>query len=514
VADLYSDIYGDIYGDVFVPGTGPADGIKVEVDWNRDGDFTGTNENVTRYIRRSEPISLSYGRDPGTTGSVVVQGQGGVVLNNSDRRFSSRNTASPLYGLIKPARPVRVTRNIGGSTYTLFRGHTDETPLNPDPTSKSVALSLVDYLGDFRGKDLTTAMYSGIRTGAAINVILDACDWDPALRDIDPGATVMPWWWEDGTDAMTALDKLVRSEGSPALLTVGTSGEVIFRDRHHRRLRTTSSTVQSTWRDTGKLAPVIAREFSYDESWQNIVNTASAEVDQRQPQDLQVVWSLENFNTNIQLFTPQTVWAKLTDPVIGVVTPTVSNGDIVKTFPDVVGNVTATLIQTSGQTIGITLSAGLRVDPGGEHPVPRQARHRGEHDHGERHPGRAITADYGKKAFSLDAPWCNAYDAQAILDQIVSDRAQPLPVVTTKVLVGRDVPTATAILSRDLSDRVRVKETQTLLDDDFFIESIQHDLSGEHDHEVTFALEHVPPDDGTTLFTVGTSLLDGTDVLG
>jgi hypothetical protein len=57
VADLYSDIYGDIYGDVFVPGTGPADGIKVEVDWNRDGDFTGTNENVTRYIRRSEPIS-------------------------------------------------------------------------------------------------------------------------------------------------------------------------------------------------------------------------------------------------------------------------------------------------------------------------------------------------------------------------------------------------------------------------------------------------------------------------
>jgi hypothetical protein len=202
-------------------------------------------------------------------------------------------------------------------------------------------------------------MYSGIRTGEAISVILDACDWDPGLRDIDPGVTVMPWWWEDGTDAMTALDKLVRSEGAPALLTVGTSGEVIFRDRHHRRLRTSSSTVQSTWRDTGKLAPVIAREFSYDESWQNIVNTASAEVDQRQPQDLQVVWSLENFNTSIELFTPQTVWAKLTDPVIGVVVPTVANGDIVKTFPDVVGNVTATLIQTSGQTIGITLSAGL-----------------------------------------------------------------------------------------------------------------------------------------------------------
>jgi hypothetical protein len=445
---------------------------------------------------------------------VVVQGQGGVVLNNSDRRFSSRNTASPLYGLIKPARPVRVTRNIGGSTYTLFRGHTDETPLNPDPTSKTVALGLVDYLGDFRGKDLTTAMYSGIRTGAAINVILDACDWDPGLRDIDPGATVMPWWWEDGTDAMTALDKLVRSEGSPALLTVGTSGEVIFRDRHHRRLRTASSTVQSTWRDTGKLAPVIAREFSYDESWQNIVNTASAEVDQRQPQGLQVVWSLENFNTNIELFTPQTVWAKLTDPVIGVVVPTVANGDIVKTFPDVVGNVTATLIQTSGQTIGITLSAGIASTRVASIQLRAQPVTVANTITVSATPDAPSTADYGKKAFSLDAPWCNSYDAQAILDQIVSDRAQPLPVVTTKVLVGRDVATAAAILSRDLSDRVRVKETQTLLDDDFFIESIQHDLSGEHDHEVTFALEHVPPDDGTTLLKVGTSLLDGTDVLG
>jgi hypothetical protein len=81
-------------------------GISVEVDWDRDGDFSDFDEDVTRYIRRSEPVSLSYGRDPGTTGSVVVQGQGGVVLNNSDRRFSSRNTASPLYGLIKPARPV------------------------------------------------------------------------------------------------------------------------------------------------------------------------------------------------------------------------------------------------------------------------------------------------------------------------------------------------------------------------------------------------------------------------
>jgi hypothetical protein len=46
-------------------------------------------------------------------------------------------------------------------------------------------------------------MYAGIRTGDAVHRVLDAVGWPADLRDIDPGATVMPWWWLDDVEAFT-----------------------------------------------------------------------------------------------------------------------------------------------------------------------------------------------------------------------------------------------------------------------------------------------------------------------
>src|SRR5215207_3491868 len=218
-------------------------GVTVEIDWDRSGDYLAETDDVTGQVRaRSNPLSVEYGRDQTTALSPTVAGRGTVVLDNSDRRFSPRNTASPLYGLLKPARPVRITRTIGTSVFGLFDGHTDNQPINPDPDSPAVAVSLVDWLADFNGQNISTPLYRDIRTGEAVHYILDACGWDADRRDIDTGATIISWWWEDGTDALEALEKVVRSEGPPALLTVGAGGEVVFRDRHHRLVREESLT--------------------------------------------------------------------------------------------------------------------------------------------------------------------------------------------------------------------------------------------------------------------------------
>src|SRR5215204_6124872 len=88
--------------------------IKVEVDWDRDGDYDDPEEDVTSRTRRAAGVTLEYGRDQSTALAPTISGRGSVVLDNIDRYLSPRNPTSPLYGLIKPARPVRVTRTVAG----------------------------------------------------------------------------------------------------------------------------------------------------------------------------------------------------------------------------------------------------------------------------------------------------------------------------------------------------------------------------------------------------------------
>src|SRR5215217_2591982 len=153
--------------------------LKVEIDWTRTGfgtssvsgvyadeysDIYGTSSyigDVTTLVRtRSGAISLEYGRDQSTALAPTVAGRGSLVLENSDRALSPRNVASPFYGYLKPSRPVRITRTVGGDlalpfaldaeavlgeevTYILFTGHTDDNPINPDVDSKKASISLV-----------------------------------------------------------------------------------------------------------------------------------------------------------------------------------------------------------------------------------------------------------------------------------------------------------------------------------------------------------------------------------
>ena len=460
--------------------------VKVEVDWAKDGTFTAPGDNVTARIRPlTGTVTAEYGRDQSTALAPTMAGTAGVVLDNRSRDYSPRNTASPLYGKLRPARPVRITRTVGATTYTLFTGHTDDTPINPDVDSRTVALSMVDGLADFRGQNITTPLYRGIRTGEAIGYVLDACGWSSTLRDLDPGSTVCPWWWEDGTDALTALDKIVRSEGPPALLTVGTDGSIVFRDRHHRLTRTESTTSQGTWRGAGPIEPVMGRPFVYDEAWRNIVNTAATSIDVRTLGALQVIWTSD---TTIDIADGETklVTAAVSEPFSGAVAP-VAGTDYVLTS----GTVETSLLRTSGSAATIVLKAvggAAKVSTLQLRAQPLAVAYTVQISETD----TASVGEFGARNFPGDLPWCNPYDAEAVLETVVALRADPLPILSTRFMVGKNTTKAGLLLPRDLSDRVRVKQSETVLDHDFYIETIRHELTGEDDHAVTFGLEAVP----------------------
>jgi hypothetical protein len=460
---------------------------KVQVDWDKTGyGATGVDDvtNLVRPLRGS--VAADYGRDQSTALAPTVSGRGSLTLDNSDRRFSPRNTASPLYGFIKPARPVKITRTIAGTDYVLFIGHTDDSPINPDVDAQTVSLSLVDNLADFRGQNISTTLYAGIRTGEAIGHILDACNWSTTLRDLDAGATVIPYWWEDNTDALDALEKVLRSEGPPSLLTVGTSGEIIFKDRHHRLLDAPSITSQATWRGgAGGAEPIMNIPFSYDEAWRNIVNTGTVDVDVRQPQPVEAVWTAEEIFSvsagELKLFTAST-----TDPFTNTIPP-VSGTD----YTVLSGTVTVSLVRSSGASAVISVLGG----PGGATVQGLQLRAQPvsvNYSVQVSASDAGSISDYGQRSYPNDLPWCNPYDAQAVLAAAVAQRAQPAPIVSVRFMIGNNAARGAAILARDLSDRVTISETETALNDDFYIESFQHELTSQYDHSVTVGLEMAP----------------------
>jgi hypothetical protein len=488
--------------------------IEVHIDWSSTG-YTVFSDNVTSLVRPlSGAVSAEYGRDQSTALAPTVSGRGNVTLDNRDRRFSPRNVSSPLYGKVKPSRPVRITRTTptpgtpasfgdvygdiyfdtyGGTsgvvtdsatTFTLFVGYTDDSPINPDVDSRTVTLSLIDGLARLRGQAITTPLYRGVRSGQAINYILDACGWPAALRDIDPGGSIFPWWWEDNTDALTAIDKVLRSEGPPALLTMGPLGEVIFRDRHHRLIRPNSITSQSTWRGDGPLEPVMQRPFTYDEAWRNIVNTATVNVESKALGPVEVIWSSDAV-INLSDGETKLITASTSSPFYGAIVP-VTGTDYTGT-----GVIETSLLRTSGASATIVVKAvggpakiatmQLRAQP----LVTQYTQQVSASD-------SESVDEYGPRAMPDDMPWVGVEDAKAVTSAVVGLRSQPLPIVSARFVIGKNNAKAAQLLSRDLSDRVHIIESETSLDHDFYIESIRHELTGEDDHAITFGLEAVP----------------------
>lgn len=505
-ADTYTDKAGgtDVFGTVSVRLPVP---VAVVMDWNGNGLFGDIGDDVTNRVRGG--ISVTYGRDQSSPSSPVVAGSGSYVLDNTSRDYSPRNTSSPLYGKVRPARAVLITRNVFNTSYTIFRGHTDDTPLSPDLNSRTVGFSLIDYLADFRGITVTTQLYSGLRTGAAIGIVLDAAGWT-GPRDLDIGGTLIPWFWADGEDALDTLKDLVASEGPPALLTVDTNGGIVFRDRHHRYRSSASKTVQATFHGSEGAGEPILNDLVYQEPWSNIVNTLTFDVDERGGANFGSVWS----TSDSFIFTAgqsQTFVVKASDPFMSAVAPVAGIDYII-----VSGSITsANLSRTSGQSTSITMTAGasgaqinglqLRAQ---SVPVLRT--------YTVSASDSTSIGTYGARSSVPGSPvWASRADVESLAKLWVATRKDPLPQVQAKFSVHATQATRmTAVLQRDLSDRVAVVESQTGLNgDNFFIDSISHEIPNITEHAVTFGMEAVPAGIPTSAFTVGTSTLGGTTPL-
>lgn len=476
---------------------------QIEVDWNNDGDWSDGNEDVTDDVAGLAGVAIQYGRDTAKALSPTAGGSAGMELDNTSEKYTPANTASPLYGLLLPGRPVRMRVGIGPSTYSLFYGHTDDSPLDPDITEKSVELSMLDGLAKLRGQDISTSLYRGIRTGEAIGYVLDAVGWPADMRDLDDGATVLPWWWCSEIDAYEALIDLVNSEGPPALLSVGSEGEVVYRDRHHRLIGSASRDVQAYWP-----ARDLAEGSKVGLSWSNVINHVSFEVVERSADgELTQVWHTEDV-TSFVAGQSRVFRVAAAEPFIGALTPEADVDYLVLS-----GIVSVTLSRTSGQHATITVTADLSGPATimgmalRAYSVPvRRTRVVQAED-------TTSIAKYGRRSWPGEAGFAGRHDANAQAQLIIDGHADPLPVLTAR-FVSTDASELAQQVARDLSDRIEVTD-HVALGGQWYIDAISHRFDGRVGHETVFTCEQVrlvDPD----VFTLGSATdgVIGTSKLG
>jgi hypothetical protein len=223
-----------------------ADGYTVAIDWNGDGDFDDPNEDVTADVLASGVVNFQYGRDQARALSPPRVGALDFTLCNADRIYSPENPDSPISADISPAAQIKVEEVINDTLYPLIRGRIDTFEVSTDRGSLSAAITGLDGLALLSSIKISTELYQAQRTGTLVGVILDAVGWT-APRDLDLGATHVPWWWASNDDAFDLLTQLLRSEGPPSIAYVAPDGTFIYRDRHHRIQRAASLTSQATF---------------------------------------------------------------------------------------------------------------------------------------------------------------------------------------------------------------------------------------------------------------------------
>lgn len=463
---------------------------RLLIDW-QDNDWAAASADVTaRTLDQRNPVTVRYGRDQARQLSPISPGELACELDNASRDYSPENSASPLAGYVTSGRKVSFQAVNAGATTVLYSGYVDDFDLKPGVGDQSVPVTCIDALGRLRGVQVTTPMHQGIRTGDAINYVLDAVGFPPDKRDIDPGVSFLPFWWLDQTDAYEAVMALVDSDGPAALVTVDENRNFVFRDRHHRLTRAASLTAQATWR-SADIEPVLSEPVVYNHGWKEIVNSVSVEVPVRTiDSNFTAVWTSEGLITVPAGSTGATVIAHASTPFLNAVTP-VDGTD----FDTISGSVTVSISQTSGQSTGITLVAGGGVDATVQGLSLRANAVNSTNVVVSAEDAESV-GKYGPK--SLDAGrlpvWANVYDAAAILTLIVAKRGERLPTLQVTMRGGGSPQRLAECLGRNLSDRVHVTESLTGLDSDCFIEQIQHTVGqGGTEHVTTFGVEKIPP---------------------
>ncbi len=464
----------------------------------------GDYEDITCWVLGADsPLNFREGRDTARSLASISPSEIQFDCVNSvenSHMFSPDNTGSPLYGYLEPGKAVVIRCFYDNQAASIFHGFVDDYTLQPNPGDKFVEFSCMDALQYLANATISTEMYPSIRTGEAVNVILDTINWPATKRDIDPGATTIRWWHEDDNDGLTAIQNLVASEGLPAISFVDEFGNFIFRDRHHRQLQTRSKGIQTIFHpDPNFDEPLFSAPMEFSIGWKDIINQVSIEVSDRAPGELDTVWDSDDIIV-IDPGQTHTIDIKASTPFYNAQALTSGYEDVTDFDADIGKDIT--LKTGSGTLASVNLSrtsgssAKLDLKAGGTTVTISRLKLRGYPVNDVDNPIKITQEDsesvqkYGPKGVTSEFPWTCKNDMEAIAQIVLGHRATRLPIVNIDINNGHPVRISN-IMKRQLSDRIHISEMlDTFTNDDYFIEVIEHTINNNGaNHVMTIGCE-------------------------
>jgi len=476
------------------------------VDWNNDGDFSDSNENLSSYLLQ---LKWDRGRDfASNLKGESVSGELTAELLNTSSLFSPFNTGSALYGNIVPARKVTLNMGSGAFTYTfpiafnqtVWTGFLQTIVPFPDLNGKDVAqLKAIGALGYLNTKEISVAPQTNRRTDLAIGDILDSAGWGAGDRDLDTGdTTITRFTIPKNTLTIDALRKAETKDG-----------KIKYEKRQARFEDSTATTSQATMSDATSASNFSFTLIRQEDSLNNIFN--------------EILAPFQQYTT---AGSPTTVW---THSETGSSSTSIVSGDVrifraIYPQPDAAVNAdsidtwttpasgTDYVANTAADGSGSTISGDLAVsvtktanymdiqitnnNANTAYLTTLQAR------------GTVVTKNdttmmvksdstsqttFGKRTFNADAPfiptsveasnWC-AYNLAIYKD--------PLQNIKVSFIANRNSATLDNTMSLDISNRITLDaHTKTGLfaaDKDFFIESESHFVDRDRTHTVEYQL--------------------------
>ena len=491
----------------------------VEVDWANDGKFDGTGDDVTTSVMAAE---WQRGRgSPVTITALAQPGKASVLLLDQAAEYSPLNTDATLFGKLLPGRPIRI-RTKAPFPVTEWQGKIDSIQHRPSVDGYHTAI--ITGIGPFDvvGKaEVNSQIITGTNTGGIVNNVLTEAGWDATARDVDTGQTTPTRYFAGPRKALFSLREMESTE--VGFLVEGRSNKIKFEDRYHR-MRGKHLESQTTIADNETVSPIRYSALQVHDPSEAIFNQFQAQV---------VIYS--NGAANATLWSHPEAVAGTSAPIVkagktieffayfpnrnaggtetqandataiavgGWVAPTatvdfkvfdtsaatgsIMNAEVIGTLSGTFANAAKMSIQNTGTRDGYLTHAQLRGTAIlASAPVVVEA------------IDGSSTSTYGLRSMAAqsNAQWIpNTEEAQENVNAKLAAFKDPQAFLQVPYRAELNLNSMHAALKRDISDRITVSGTAAGSfggDGDYFIESEQHRITADRQHQVSYLVSPV-----------------------
>lgn len=461
--------------------TAEAPEIRAFIDWDGDGDFDESFEDVSDDIKRG---SYRIGRDR-ELGKTIC-GTLDLLLDNEHRTYIPDNVLSEIYGMMTIGLECKIVAQFQGVSYPLFTGRIVDMNIHPRKLNLDMHLTIADGMAELNNVTLSLPFQEQSSASSLVNDILDIAGWRGPRHIVGDYDTMV---YSIIFDSKSALD-IIREveEATNGLFYVARDGKATWEGGFHRTALVPVAPAATF--DNNMV------DLTYEFSDVQIFNSIDAVFQEHYWGDtLETIWTYTStlkLHATGESITIRAEWDEIISPywyggapyfsVIGVTGPTsgvlvfeieisefAAHSCLIKiTFPD---SAEYRAMYPEGLAFRILLRGFVMYTNKGMIHVEDVT----------------SIAKYGRRTLKVGSTMVGtAQAAESYAQYALYWFKDPHPEITITI-ENVDATVTQQMLSLGISSRIRVINTELSLDQNYFIESLSHDFEGPM-HQITYHL--------------------------